>query len=90
MQSEKATLFRMVLPENVCPFGVRAKALLEESGYEIDERLLRTREDVEKCKALHGVTTTPVILLGDKQIGGCDDLEILLAGQASGGPPDRL
>jgi len=79
MPNEKATLLRMVLPEHTCPFGTRAKELLEGGGYEVEDRVLRTRDEVEACKAEHGVSTTPVVFLGDRKIGGCDDLERFLA-----------
>ena len=79
MQHDKAMLIRMILPEHTCPFGVRAKELLELSGFEVDDRVLRTREEVEACKAEHRVETTPVIFLGETCIGGCDELEAILA-----------
>jgi glutaredoxin 3 len=75
----RATLFRMVLPEHTCPFGVRAKALLEEHGYEVDDRVLQSRDEVEAFKAEHDVTTTPQIFLDEERIGGSDDLERRLA-----------
>src|SRR5204863_199828 len=59
-----ATLYRMVLPDHVCPFGVRARELLLERGYDIDDRVLRTRDEVEAVKDEFGVATTPVIFLG--------------------------
>jgi hypothetical protein len=31
-QSQSATLYRMVLPDHTCPFGVRARQLLEDAG----------------------------------------------------------
>ena len=34
----EAVLYRMVLPDHTCPFGVRAKELLEEAGYDVDDR----------------------------------------------------
>ena len=72
---QTATLFRMVLPDHTCPFGVRAKQLLEQHGFEVEDRLLETREEVEAFKAEHGLTTTPLVFIGDEQIGGSDDLE---------------
>ena len=42
-KAKTATLYRMVLPDHTCPFGVRAKQLLAEHGYEVDDRILRTR-----------------------------------------------
>ncbi|WP_240699995.1 glutaredoxin [Sphingomonas gei] len=76
---DRATLYRMVLPEHTCPFGVRAQALLTEHGYQIDDRLLRSREEVEAIKTEHEVVTTPLVFIGDRRIGGCDDLERFLA-----------
>jgi glutaredoxin len=73
-----ATLHRMVLPDHTCPFGVRAKAMLEQAGYEVDDHLLRSREEVDAFKAEHGLTTTPLIVIDGKPIGGSDDLERFL------------
>jgi glutaredoxin 3 len=75
----RATLFRMVLPEHTCPFGVRAKAMLEEHGYEVDDHVLQSRDEVEAFKAEHDVATTPQIFLDEERIGGSDDLERRLA-----------
>ncbi len=75
-----ATLYRMVLPDHTCPFGVRAKQLLDEHGYDVDEHLLRSRGEVDALKAEHDLQTTPLIFIGDRRIGGCDDLERHLAG----------
>ena len=76
---KRATLYRMVLPDHVCPFGIRARDLLEERGYAIDDRVLRTRDEVEAVKDEFGVATTPVIFLGDERIDGADALEHTLA-----------
>jgi glutaredoxin len=78
-QSPTATLTRMVLPDHVCPFGVRAKQLLQAEGYEVDDHLLRSREEVEAFKAENGVATTPLVVIDGEHIGGCDDLERYLA-----------
>lgn len=80
-QGRSATLVRMVLPDHTCPFGVRAKALLERDGFEIEDQILESREQVEAFKAEHGVATTPQIFIDGERIGGCDDLERLLAQQ---------
>lgn len=74
-----ATLYRMVLPDHVCPFGVKAKSLLEEQGYQIDDRVLGSREEVDAIKAEHGVATTPLVFIAGERVGGCDDLERFLA-----------
>ncbi|MCD2324475.1 glutaredoxin [Sphingomonas sp. IC-56] len=77
---QSATLHRMVLSDHVCPFGVRAKELLEANGFQVDDRHLTTREQVEDFKAEHGIRTTPLIFIGEERIGGCDDLERHLQG----------
>ncbi len=77
--TREATLYRMVLPDHVCPFGVRAKQMLEQAGYRVDDRQLTTREDVDAFKAEQGVETTPQIFIDDERIGGADDLEQWLA-----------
>lgn len=74
-----ATLYRMVLPDHTCPFGVRARQLLEDAGYSVDDRILTSRAEVEAFKAEQGVATTPQIFIDGERIGGSDDLELLLA-----------
>ena len=74
-----ATLYRMVLPDHVCPFGVRAKELLEGAGYAVDDRVLTSRSEVEAFKAKQGVETTPQAFIGGECIGGCDEVEAYLA-----------
>jgi glutaredoxin 3 len=71
----KATLYRMVLPDHICPFGVHAKQLLEGAGYEVDDRTLTTREEVDAIQDEHGVDTTPQVFIDGERIGGSDDLE---------------
>lgn len=70
-----AVLYRMVLPDHTCPFGVRAKQLLEQEGYQVDDRLLRTRDEVDAFKEEQGVDTTPQVFIDDERVGGLDDLE---------------
>lgn len=79
MTDKTATLYRMVLPDHTCPFGVHAKELLEQAGFAIDEHVLRSREEVEAFKEEHGVETTPQVFIDDERIGGSDDLEQYLA-----------
>jgi glutaredoxin 3 len=76
----KATLYRMVLPDHTCPFGVKAKQLLEQHGFDIDDRILRSRDEVDAFEAEHDVETTPQVFIGSELIGGSDDLERYLAG----------
>ncbi len=73
------TLYRMVLPDHTCPFGVRAKQMLEGAGIDFEDRILSSRDEVDAFKDEHGVSTTPQVFVGDERIGGSDDLERYLA-----------
>jgi glutaredoxin 3 len=74
-----ATVHRMVLPDHECPFGRRAKEMLEQAGYEVDDRQLTSRDEVDAFKEEHGLSTTPLVFIGEERIGGSDDLERWLA-----------
>ena len=74
-EDKSATLVRMVLPDHECPFGVRAKQMLEQNGFQIEERVLASRDEVNAFKAEQGVATTPQVFIAGTRIGGSDDLE---------------
>src|SRR4249920_2614265 len=63
----------------VCPFCVRAKALLRQRGVaQIDE----VRVDLDpvqrvRMMELTGRRTVPQIFIGDTHVGGCDELMAL-------------
>jgi glutaredoxin 3 len=63
----------------VCPFCVRAKALLRQRGVaQIDE----VRVDLDpgqrlRMMELTGRRTVPQIFIGETHVGGCDDLMAL-------------
>jgi glutaredoxin len=75
---KKAILYRMVMPEHVCPWGLKARDLLRRSGYDVEDHHLATREETEAFKAEHGVATTPQVFIGGRRIGGYDDLRRFL------------
>ncbi|WP_414712666.1 MauE/DoxX family redox-associated membrane protein [Sphingopyxis sp.] len=72
--TKQATLHRMVMPGHICPYGLKAKHLLESRGFTVDDRWLTTREETDAFKAGHGVKTTPQTFIDDVRIGGYDDL----------------
>lgn len=74
-----AQLYRMILPDHTCPFGVRAKELLESAGYEVDDQILSSREEVDAFKEKHGVDTTPQVFVDGDRIGGSEELEQYLS-----------
>ncbi len=69
-----ATLYRMVMTDHMCPYGLKSKDLLERQGYEVDDRHLTSRDEVDAFKAEHNVETTPQTFIDDERIGGFDDL----------------
>ena len=77
--AKEAVLYRMVLPEHTCPFGVRALEMLQGAGYEIEEHILRSRDEVEALEEKLGVDTTPQVFIDGEHIGGSDRLEEYLA-----------
>ena len=84
MKDERtAILYRMELPDHVCPYGLRARHLLEANGYAVEEHVLRSREEVDAYKAEQGVPTTPQIFIADECIGGCHELEQFLASETA-------
>lgn len=78
-ERKTATLYRMVLPDHTCPYGVRARQLLEEAGIEVDDRILSSRDDVDAFEEEQGVETTPQVFIDGERIGGSDELERHLA-----------
>ena len=69
-----ATLYRMVMPEHTCPFGLKARFLLRRKGYAVDDRWLTTRQQTDAFKAEQHVKTTPQVFIDGRRIGGYDDL----------------
>jgi len=73
-EARTASLHRMVMPDHVCPYGLKAKHLLESRGYAVEDHWLTTRAETDAFKARHGVATTPQAFIGGERIGGYDDL----------------
>lgn len=77
----KATLYRMDLPNYTCGYGTAALELLQSHGFEIDEHVLRTRQETDAFKDKYHVTTTPLVFIGGVKIGGFTELRKHLKGQ---------
>ena len=60
----------------VCPYCVRAKALLTQRGVEqIEEiRVALDPSQRDHMMQITGRRTVPQIFIGDTHVGGCDDL----------------
>jgi glutaredoxin 3 len=63
----------------ICPYCVRAKALLKKKGAEIQEvdvfMDMAAREEMENLSG--GARSVPQIFIGDTYVGGCDELYAL-------------
>ena len=71
---QTAVLYRMVMPNHVCPYGLKARELLQRRGYAVDDRWLKTRAEVDAFKAEQHVASTPQTFIGERRVGGYDDV----------------
>jgi glutaredoxin len=72
--AKTATLYRMVMTDHMCPYGLKSKDLLEREGFHVEDRHLTSRDEVDAFKAEHDVMTTPQTFIDEERIGGFDDL----------------
>ena len=67
-----AVLYRMVMPDHVCPYGLKTKHLLASRGFMVEDHHLKTRQETDDFKGKHGVKTTPQTFICGDRIGGYD------------------
>ena len=72
--TKTAELYRMVMEDHLCPYGLKSKHLLETQGFQVEDHHLKNHEETEAFKHKHNVETTPQTFLGGNRIGGYDDL----------------
>ena len=72
--TQQATLYRMETAEHICPFGLKSRDLLRREGFELDDRVLTSRQEADTFKREHGVDTTPQVFIEGEQIGGYEAL----------------
>ena len=89
--SDADTMLRYLDPESAlphdvavfsregCPFCVRAKGLLNDSGIEFEELVLNRDYTDRTLRAVSTNTTYPQVFINGQLIGGSDDLEEWLA-----------
>ena len=60
----------------VCPYCLRAKALLKQRGVEAIEEIRIDLDATQRdhMMAVTGRRTVPQIFIGDTHVGGCDEL----------------
>lgn len=71
---ETAHVYRMKTAEHLCPFGMKTVDLLKRKGYEVDDHPLTSRDEIEAFKARENVDTTPQTYIGNKRIGGYEEV----------------
>jgi glutaredoxin len=79
--AKKAVLYRMMMPGHVCPWGLKSLHLLRSKGYEVEDRHLTTREEIDAFKTKQGVATTPQTFINGVWVGGYDDLKRFFGGK---------
>ena len=72
--NKNAELWRMKTDKHICPYGLKAKDLLERKGFDVEDHFLRNKEETDSFKEKHNVKTTPQAFIDGKRIGGYDDL----------------
>ncbi|MEI4484605.1 glutaredoxin [Frigidibacter sp. MR17.14] len=73
--AKTASLYRMVMPDHLCPYGLKAKALLERKGFTVHDHWLTTRDETDRLKRKLDVKATPQVFIAGRRIGGYDDLQ---------------
>lgn len=76
--TKTATLYRMVMTDHMCPYGLKSKDLLERNGYSVEDNHLTSRDAVDAFKTERGVKSTPQTFIGGERIGGYEDLAMHL------------
>ena len=71
---KKAALYRMVTPDHLCPWGVKARDLLKRHGYEVSDHHLVSAKAAEEYKDENGFDETPQTWIQGDYIGGYDAL----------------
>ena len=72
--AKTAVLYRMVMEQHVCPYGLKSKDLLEREGFAVEDHRLQTREATDAFKAEHNVATTPQTFIDGARVGGYTEL----------------
>ncbi len=64
----------VIYSKKICPFCIRAKLLLDKFKVDYEEIDVSIESNMESLFEKTGWTSVPQIFIGDKFVGGCDDL----------------
>lgn len=82
---KNAKLYRMVMKDHICPYGLKSKDLLEREGFNVEDHHLETREETDAFQEKHQVETTPQTWIDGKRIGGYDALRMYFGEKVKSG-----
>jgi glutaredoxin-like protein len=71
-----------VFSRNGCPYCARGKGLLHDAGIAFEELVLNRDFSEATLRAVSGRSTVPQVFINGRHIGGSEELEVWLAGQA--------
>ena len=74
MTTKTAQVYRMVMEDHVCPYGIKTIDLLKRQGFKVEDNHLTTRKETDAFKEKHSVETTPQTFIDETRIGGYDDV----------------
>ena len=72
--TKTATIYRLVTPDHVCPYGLKTLDLLERQGFEVDDRHLETERQATDFRETWEVETTPQTFIDGELVGTLDDV----------------
>lgn len=78
VQRDTARVYRMKTEQHLCPFGLKTVDLLKRKGFEVEDHTLTSRDAIDDFKEQEGVDTTPQVCIGEKRIGGYEEVRAYL------------
>ncbi len=66
----------------ICPYCMRAERLLNKKGVQVEKILVKNEQEMINMAEITGRRTVPQIFIGERHVGGFDDLvELDMAGE---------
>lgn len=74
IMEKEAAIHRMVTPDHLCPWGIKALDILRREGFRIEDHHLESQEANQQYKKDHGYDETPQVWIEGEHVGGYDAL----------------
>ncbi len=58
----------------ICPYCKRAESFLEKKGVQVEKIFIKNEQEKNEMVEITGRRTVPQIIIGDRCVGGYDDL----------------